>query len=216
MTNHRPTNKANKKSPTNKNINKYPYDERAAILAFIPFTGPLGIHDFRFKQRSRYGIFHLVLIFIPIASPMFMPILRVNNINYWMVSIALIVSYLWAIFEGIHFLKKPSNLSKAEIAKKTLKNKKYSIISLPISIIFLTCSIGLHNSFVSSADSSTSPEEWQVGMLLMVPVYFLAVHCAIIAIALAAAGLTTKYWIYSIISFIIIIASCVLLFFFSY
>ena len=137
-----------------KNIKDQP-DQKlktAAILAFIPPTGILGIHNFTLKQYF-IGAIHLIIVAASVI-----PYFTIKSscgheyscnemvifTQFLQVAVRFIeVSYIWAIIEGIYFLKlraksRASTLSPAEIAEeqkqKTHDRKICVIISSILTI----------------------------------------------------------------------------------
>ena len=109
-------------NPQEKPINPEPNPESTinpkavAFLAFFPLTGALGIHDFVIRKPIP-GIIHALITVLSPYVLMFLPMLfistdavaTVNAITSVILYVVLLTSYIWAVFEGVKYLKNSKN-----------------------------------------------------------------------------------------------------------
>lgn len=108
----------------------------AAILAFVPITGALGVHDFLLKKYGK-GFAHIVIASIYFVPDIFNLICDATSCSskYALLSLLLYyvrylsaISAIWAVVEGVKLLQKKDD---AEIANQNLSQNAVPHDSIP-------------------------------------------------------------------------------------
>ena len=171
----------------------------AIILAIIPYTGIIGIHDFVAK-RNKKGIVHIAITVIAVMIFFITKFVGTTSSlsSSLIIELSMVIFiglYIWALIEIIEIKesKRTQLITKNNPDTKleeTIKNKKYSIISLIATIIpiglLLFCLIYSGGSF----------EENGRGVIWFYLIMYygsIGIPLTVVALVNGERGLKTKY-----------------------
>ncbi|MBR3132236.1 hypothetical protein IKG33_02410 [Candidatus Saccharibacteria bacterium] len=178
----------------------------AAVFAFIPCFGILGIHNFILKQYKE-GIAHIIIVALFYAPYFIINTLcgyddsdscSYMNVSFSFLQRLAISSYIWAIIEGVQILKPKTRGKDIKIWSV------FSFVATMISVLFWICCL---MAMGKSSTDSTGGIGWVLTM------YFIDVPLASLAIAFGIVGLKTNWQRLSTVSLIIKAATIIMLLF---
>lgn len=207
---------------------------RAAIFAFIPPLGAMGIHDFFLKQNKK-GVAHILLLILSMIPLEFVNMFCGNNLNCsiivdivtWLIQILLMAaSYFWAIIEGAGILNQKNHSSAYSASsdanspnsqsipsaqlilndsqKQKQDRKVWSILSITATIIPI---ILWTYCWKVSGGSTSENGPGAVWWYMIFYYWTLGIPLAVISVAFGIVGLKTKYRWVSIISLLLKVVS---------
>ena len=185
----------------------------AMNLAFLP-TGAIGVHDF-ILRRYTAALLHIFLIVLGLFLFMLRRYDSLVSLSVFglLMQVPILISYLWAIIEGLQLKKKRDQMKQPMVfeaqsqemvyeqpPKRNIRESKaWSVISLVLAMIPFIIWVSCFDKPFRKVESSDN------ALLLLVGFYYIGpgIPITIASIATGLMGLKTEYRKVAIVSFIV-------------